>query len=96
MEQVINSHNNKIATQSQIQPTPPGCNCRYGPSACQVNGACQTQGVVYQATVTREDNGKTETYTGLTARAFKDCMNTHKTSIMRREMGQVLATISGN
>ena len=71
MGQVINNHNTKISAETQTKP-PPGCNCRGGPASCPVNGACQTQGVVYQATVSREDNGKSETYTGLTARAFKD------------------------
>ena len=37
-----------------------------------VDGACQTKSVVYQATVIREDNNTSETYTGLTSRRFKD------------------------
>ena len=77
MGQAINSHNLKISSQSQVMPTPPGCNCMKGPAACPVNGACQTQGVVYQATVTREDTGKTETYTGVTARPFKKRLYEH-------------------
>ena len=80
MGQVINNHNTKISAETQTQP-PPGCNCRGGPASCPVNGACQTQGVVYQATVSREDNGKTETYTGLTARAFKDRYYEHTQDI---------------
>ena len=71
MGQVINSHNTKISARSQTEATPPGCNCMNGPATCPVDGACQTRGVVYQASVTREDNGRTETYTGLTARPFK-------------------------
>ena len=42
-----------------------------GVTKCPVNGACLTQGVVYQATVKRGDNAATETYTGLTSRTFK-------------------------
>ena len=81
MGQVISSHNTKISAQSQTQSPPPGCNCRYGPEACPVDGACQTRGVVYQATVTREDNNKSETYTGPTARTFKDRLYEHTQDI---------------
>ena len=49
-----------------------------GLNTCPVDGACQTRGVVYQATVLREDNGVTETYTGLTARRFKDRLYEHR------------------
>ena len=79
--QVISSYNTKISAQSQTQSPPPGCNCRYGPAACPVDGACQTRGVVYQATVTREDNNKSETYPGLTARTFKDRLYEHTQDI---------------
>ena len=77
MGQAISRHNNRIAAENQPQPDPPGCNCRGGPNSCPVKGACQTQGVVYQATVVREDQGKTETYTGLTSRHFKDRLYEH-------------------
>ena len=77
MGQVINNHNTKISAQSQPEPTPPGCNCKNGPATCPVDGVCQTRGVVYQATVVREDNNITETYTGLTARPFKDRLYEH-------------------
>ena len=77
MGQAISRHNNRISAENQPQPDPPGCNCRGGPNSCPVKGACQTQGVVYQATVVREDQGKTETYTGLTSRHFKDRLYEH-------------------
>ena len=70
MGQVIAKHNHKVAKQ-QVQQPLPKCNCRGGTSKCPVNGVCLTEGVVYQATVTRSDNDATETYTGLTARTFK-------------------------
>ena len=44
---------------------------------CPVDGACQTVGVVYQATVTREDTQAQESYTGLTSRRFKDRLYEH-------------------
>ena len=55
-----------------------GCNCQGGLNSCPVDGACQTKGVVYQATVLREDNGIKETYTGLTSRHFKDRYYKHR------------------
>ena len=72
MGQVIAKHNSKIARKNQEQQPPPGCNWRGGAPRCPVNGTCLTEGVVYQATVTRRDNSVQETYTGLTARGFKD------------------------
>ena len=54
-----------------------------GPQTCPVEGACQTRGVIYEATVTT-DNGKKETYTGLTSRRFKDRLYEH-TSDMNNE-----------
>ena len=41
-----------------------------------MGGSCLTSGVVYQATV--ECGGKTETYTGLTARKFKERYYEHR------------------
>ena len=46
------------------------------PSKC-LNGQCQIKGVVYQATVTRHDNNKEETYIGLTENTFKIRYNQH-------------------
>lgn len=77
MGQIIARHNSKVAIQGQGQQPPPGCNCKRGPATCPVNGVCLTEGVVYQATVTRGDNKKEETYTGLTSRSFKDRLYEH-------------------
>ena len=52
---------------------------------CPVGGECQVKGVVYQATVTREDNGKKETYTGLTSRRFKDRWYEHTQDISHQK-----------
>ena len=76
MGQVIAKHNSVVAKNQAQQPTP-ACNCRGGLPKCPVDGACQTVGVVYQATVTRLDNQAQETYTGLTSRRFKDRLYEH-------------------
>ena len=45
--------------------------------SCPLSRICQTEGVVYQATVTREDNGEEKTYVGLTeARSRQDTTTT--------------------
>ena len=64
---------------SKSEPKPkPVCNCRGGISTCPVGGRCQETGVVYQATVVRSDNDHKETYTGLSARRFKDRLYEHR------------------
>ena len=78
MGQAVNKHNKKVSNQKLPQSEPPGCNCQGGPDTCPVDEKCQMQGVVYQATVSREDNNTTETYTGLTARRFKDRYYEHR------------------
>ena len=83
MGQVINRHNAKIVklpAQETILP----CNCQQGPQSCPVDGACQTRGVVYQATVST-DTGKVETYTGLTSRRFKDRYYEHTSDIKHQD-----------
>ena len=46
------------------------CNCRQK-NACPLNGHCLQASVNYQASVTQQDNNKTETYIGLTENEFK-------------------------
>lgn len=78
MEQIVSSHNKKI-----INETPTSlerkCNCRNKP-ACPLNGNCLQKSVIYQATVTRNDNNKQETYVGLTENEFKTRFTGHKAS----------------
>ena len=46
------------------------CNCQKN-KTCPLDGQCQTKSIIYQATVTRHDNNKEETYVGLTENTFK-------------------------
>ena len=78
MGQAINKYNKQVSAQKQPQDDLPVCNCQGGLDTCPVDGRCQTTGVVYQATVLREDDRSTETYTGLTARRFKDRYYEHR------------------
>ena len=68
-----------------MQGPPPGCDCKRGPLSCPVNAACETRGVVYQATVTRTDNNTQEMYTGLTSRRFKDRFYEHTGDFKHRD-----------
>ena len=72
----INRHNSNILNNNENSA--PSCNCR-DKSSCPVPGRCLTTNVVYQATVTREDQGTSTTYTGL-ASDFKSRWSSHKTS----------------
>ena len=85
MGQAISAHNIKVAKEDEEQEPTLGCNCRGGVATCPVGGECQVKGVVYQATVTREDNGKKETYTGLTSRRFKDRWYEHTQDISHQK-----------
>ena len=80
MSQIISSHNSKVKCDQTQEPKSPLALQLQGGGGlqkCPVNGACQTVGVIYQATVTRNDDGSTETYTGLTSRRFKDRIYEH-------------------
>ena len=55
------------------------CNCRVK-EKCPVDNKCQTSSLIYQATVTRHDNNKDETYIGLTDNTFKTRYNGHTNS----------------
>ena len=54
------------------------CNCEGGTVFCPVQGACKQEGVVYEACVRERNSGKTETYTGLTGRSFKQRWKEHQ------------------
>ena len=69
---VISMHNSK--TLNKYEPKQPdntnNCNCRVKLD-CPLENKCLTKSVIYQATVTREDNMTKETYIGLTENTFK-------------------------
>ena len=77
--QVISSHNHKVRNQNQNKENP-GCNCQKGPEQCPLNGACQTKSLVYGAKVTNTRTKKSEFYTGVTARRFKDRYYEHQSN----------------
>ena len=82
VHQIIATHN-KTILKKHSEPTqeeaPRECNCRHKES-CPLPGKCLTESVVYQATVTREDNLQKETYVGHTEGEFKTRYNNHTSS----------------
>ena len=65
---IITAHNRTVLNYKQPKATKNPdrkCNCRQEES-CLLPGKCLTESVVYQATVTREDNQRKETYVGHT------------------------------
>ena len=82
----ISRHNQKVLKTQREEicqvVQEPGCNCRAGPCPLDT-GNCQVDHVIYKASIKDEDN-KTETYTGLTQNTFKTRYNAHKHSFNHR------------
>ena len=80
IEQAINAHNKKTLANARDTDALAGCNCRIK-DLCPLPEQCLTPSVVYQASVTTNNNIKPEqTYIGLTEGQFKTRYNNHNTS----------------
>ena len=77
LKQSIDGHNKSILRKKIVPPKT--CNCRR-PAECPMDGNCLKESVIYQATVTTEDNNPPQTYVGLTENSFKTRYSNHKTS----------------
>jgi hypothetical protein len=77
MAQAISMHNGKVLNANQQTNQQTGCNCVDGPASCPVKGKCKAKGIVYEACIKETASGKTETYTGLSCRTFKQRFNEH-------------------
>ena len=82
LSRTISSHNAKILKEGVDADPPRECNCRKK-AECPVENKCLQKGVVYQATVTREDD-QVDTYIGLTATTFKERWSNHKSNFRTR------------
>jgi hypothetical protein len=83
---------NKTKNQTEETETTKSCNCR-NRDQCPLEQNCLTPSVVYQATVTRDDNKKEETYIGLTENPFKTRYNCHN-STFRNDNKRNATTLS--
>jgi hypothetical protein len=83
MAATISSHNHHCLRVAHADTQPnqqqKTCNCR-DRTKCPLNGQCLQKSVIYQATVTTEDDSQTQTYIGLTEQTFKSRYNSHSTS----------------
>ena len=77
--QLPGRHNEQQAAQQT------GSNCQGGTDTCPVQGKCQTDSVVYRATVTEVNSGQVETYTGVTGNTFKQRLGGHRSDINLRK-----------
>ena len=88
IHKIISGHNKSVLSKngsthatvtSSTDKSPKQCNCR-NKTACPLSGKCLTPSVVYQATITREDSNRIETYVGHTEGEFKTRFNYHTSS----------------
>ena len=96
MAKKVKGHNAKILKDEPAQLNQqPQCKCRGGIQNCPAQGMCETQCVVYRATVTDTTVGTRETYTGVTGQSFKKRWSGHKTD-SRYEKYRHSTTLSGH
>jgi len=79
LKQKIDGQNKSTLQKKAAPPISKVCNCRR-PADCPMAGDCLKSSVVYQATVTMEDNRPAQTYVGLTENSFKTRFANHKSS----------------
>ena len=82
MEKLTKAHNNKLINKNNNHTTQPRCNCR-NKDDCPLPGKCTSQNIVYQATVTSQNEEKI--YVGLTSNTFKTRYSTQKQLYSSRE-----------
>ena len=78
----VAQHNSRILKANSEAPKrpPPSCNCQKSKKGeCPLPGACNQEGVIYQATV-KNSKGEKETFVGL-AEKFKKRHYKHKASM---------------
>ena len=81
---IISAKNSKLLQPPQEKKKL--CNCKQK-NECPVGGKCLDTGIIYRATV-KEENGKVNTYTGLTCNEFKTRWGSHKHSFKNIDANQ--------
>ena len=97
-KQIIDNHNKRLLNSFGNTSVPADntknnktCNCRQK-NACPLNGNCLQSSVVYQATVTWNDNNTAETYIGLTENDFKTRYRNHTASFRHTRLRKFYRT----
>jgi hypothetical protein len=81
MSNILKTHNQKITKPLDNQQQHEKCNCR-DKNNCPLPGRCTAQNVIYQATVSTDND--TKHYIGLTATTFKTRYTSHKATFRDR------------
>ena len=85
VSKAISRHNQtQLKKEKEEEVIGPRCNCQNHPCPLETQN-CQTNQVIYRATVTDEDD-KVNTYTGLTRNTFKKRFNGHTHTHSTKEM----------
>ena len=85
MSAAISARNAKLLADPPA-PNLKTCSCTKG-KECPLEKKCLSKNIIYKANIIQE-NGKTETYTGLTSTTFKARLGTHKTSFKNPNVNQ--------
>ena len=83
MAQVIKRHNKKILYNNHPR-NEEACHCR-NQNECPLMGSCGKKSLVYQATITSNNNTMKKNYIGMTEGSFKTRFNNHMLSFNRRK-----------
>ena len=79
MGKVISAHNSKLL-ERESNANEKTCSCSQG-EVCPLDGNCFLRDIIYQATVTTNEDPPTEDhYVGLTSTTFKERLGNHKSS----------------
>ena len=79
IKQTINMHNKNLLKPKPDIENPRLCNCRVK-ADCPLDEKCLTKSIIYQASVTTNNNEPTQHYIGLTDTTFKIRYNNHTSS----------------
>jgi hypothetical protein len=70
IKQTIDGHNKTKQSQTATMSEESTCNCRKK-EECPMSKKCSVESIVYQATVSTNDNSPPQTYVGLSENSFK-------------------------
>ena len=84
MDSIISGHNKSVLGKAKINQTNlpqqqlRTCNCRNGPNTCPLSGNCLIESIIYEASVTSDQ--ETKRYIGLASTSFKQRYSNHMKS----------------